>query len=317
MNFLKRTLTSIDGYQRNHGVIGFPYAVIKKYGTDNASYQSALITYYALLSLFPLLIVFTTVVQLLFKGNQQLRVKISNSVAHYFPVIGNQLQQSVHSPAKAGLALAISLLVTFYGSRGVASAFQYALNSLWYVPRTSQPPFLKNIIRSLGILVAGGLGLIISVVLSGYTTFLGHLFIVKILATLISVIVLWATFILLFKLAIAGNKKIKNVLVGAAVAAIGLQILQIVGSALLSHEIHNFHSTYGTFALVIGLMFWLYLQAEVILYAVEVDVVKAYKLFPRSLQPPLTEGDKVAYTRSTKAQQQHKLENIDVSYSKN
>lgn len=315
MNFITRLINSVDSFQRNHAVAGFPYAVMKKYGTDNGSYLSALITYYALLSLFPLLIVFTTVVQLLFKGNTQLRAKISTSVSHYFPVIGNQLQQSVHSPAKAGIALVVSLLATFYGSRGVASALQYTLSSLWYVPRIKQPSFLKNILRSIGILLAGGIGLVASVVLSGYTTFLGHLFVVKILATLLSVIVLWITFIILFKLAIAGNKKIKTVMIGAGVAAIGLQIIQTVGSALLSHELHEFHSTYGTFALVIGLMFWIYLQAQVILYATEVNVVSAYRLFPRSLQPPLTDSDKVAFTRSTKAQKQNKLENIDVTFS--
>ena len=45
-----------DRLQRNHGVLGFPYAVIKKYGDDEGGRQAALITYYGFLSIFPLLL---------------------------------------------------------------------------------------------------------------------------------------------------------------------------------------------------------------------------------------------------------------------
>ena len=35
-----------DGVQRRHGVLGFPYAVVKKYGDDDGGREAALITYY-------------------------------------------------------------------------------------------------------------------------------------------------------------------------------------------------------------------------------------------------------------------------------
>jgi membrane protein len=315
MNSIQKLLKKIDNFQRSHTVVGFPYAVVKKYGEDHGGYQSALITYYGLLSLFPLLIVFTAVTQLVLKNDPALQARISHSVAQYFPIVGNQLQKGVHSPSKTGLALAISLLITLYGARGGASALQYAISSLWHVPKVEHPPFLKNMLRSFGIIFGGGLGLVGAAVISGYTNILGRGPGIRVLASLISVLILWVTFAILFKLAIAGNKSFKNVAVGSGIAAIGIQILQTLGGVILGHQLKGLDSAYGTFALVIGLLFWIYLQAQVILYAVEVDVVRAYKLFPRSLQEPLTAADKLALSQNAQAQTQYKYQSVDVSFS--
>jgi uncharacterized BrkB/YihY/UPF0761 family membrane protein len=45
-------------------------------------------------------------------------------------------------------------------------------------------------------------------------------------------------------------------------------------------------ATYGTFALVIGLLSWLYLASTVTLLAAELNVVRSRRLWPRSLAPP-------------------------------
>jgi membrane protein len=314
VNVFQRALIGVDTYQRRHPGLGFPYAVVKKYGEDNAGYQSAIITYYGLLSLFPLLIVFTTVSQLLLKSDARLRSKVSAGIARYFPIIGNQLQDAVHSPRKAGAALAISLLITLYGARGVASAFQYSTNLLWHISPADQPPFLKNMARGFGIILTGAIGVLAAMVLSGYTALLGHTISVKVLATVGSALLLWVTLIVLFKLSIAGNKSIRAVALGAGIAAIGLQVLQSIGGILLAHELKSLNTVDGTFALVIALLFWIYLQVEVILYAIEVDVVRAYHLFPRSLQGALTDSDEVAYTKYAQAQAQRQNEKVRVSF---
>jgi membrane protein len=313
-NFVQSVLAKIDNYQQGSPFFGFFYAIIKKYGTDNGSYLAALITYYGVLSLFPLLIVFSTVTQLLLRNDAALRLKVSDSVSQYIPVIGSQLQHSIHSPTKTGIGLIISLLVTFYGARGGASVIQFSISSLWYVPQDKQPPFLKNIARSFGIIVGGGLGLIAATVISGYTTFLGHSLLVRLLTSLISCIVLCLTLLIVIQLSLPDHKPWKQLALSAGIAAIGLQILQILGSVVLSRELKSFNTTYGTFALVIGLMFWIYLQAEVILYAAEVDVVRRYKLWPRSLQNPLTKADQHAFRRAAKAQSRHDSENIAVHF---
>ncbi len=316
MNFVKRFIQRVDTFQRSHVSLGFPYAVIKKYGEDHGSYQSAIITYYGFLSLFPLLIVFTSLTQLLLKNDPSLRAQVSSSLSHYFPLIGHQLQQATHSPKKTGLALLISLFITLYAARGGASALQYTISSLWHIPYTKRPPFLKNALRSFGIIFGGGIGLVAATVLSGYTNIFGHSIYVKLLSILLSTLLLWVTFIVIFKLSIAGKKPVKKVLYGAGVTAVGLQILQSSGSALLAHQLKGLDSAYGTFAIVLGLLFWIYLQAQVILYAVEIDVVKEYSLFPRSLQGNLTTADKAVAAGLAKSEKLHEAEQVNVRFKK-
>ena len=60
------------------------------------------------------------------------------------------------------------------------------------------------------------------------------------------------------------------------------------------HHLLNSDSVYGVFATVMGLLAWIYLGAEIAVYAAETNVVLARLLWPRSIvQPPLTVADRV------------------------
>ena len=279
-------INRLDKYQRKHKSISFVYAVIKKYGEDNGGYQSALITYYAMLSLFPLLVVITSLAKLIFNGNSSLRQQISHSVTRYIPVIGDQIQYRIHDPGKTGLILVVTILITLYGARGVAGAMQFSLSSVWRVPPAKRPPFIKNLTRSMGIIAAGGAGLILTSVLSGFSVHVGNYAILKVLSSLLSFIIIWVTLIYVFKMSIAGNKKFSDLWRGAAVAAIAIEILQLLGNIILAHQLRSLNTSYGVFALAIGLMFWIYLQAEVIVYGSEVDAVRHFRLYPRGITEP-------------------------------
>jgi len=314
MNRVTKLIQDIDAFQRRHIITAFVYAVIKKYSQDNCGYQSVIITYYGFLSLFPLLVVFTSLTKLLLKNSSSLREKIINNTVHYFPIVGNQIQNSIRSPKETGVALIISLIIMLYGARGVANALQYSLSSLWYVPQFKMASFIKNLLRSLGIIIVGGVGLLIASTISAYTAIPGSTLFIKLITTAVSLLLLWLTFIFIFKLAVAYRKTIRQVLVGSAITAIGLQILQILASFIMVHELKGLSSIYGTFALVVGLLFWIYLQVEVILYAAEVDVIRAYHLFPRSLVGHLTKGDKEAYRKQAESKRQSANEKIVINF---
>ena len=69
-----------------------------------------------------------------------------------------------------------------------------------------------------------------------------------------------------------------------------------MGGYYLTHEIRSAGNVYGTFALVIGLLVWISLGAQVTLYGAEINVVWFRRLWPRSLvQPPINEGDCKVY----------------------
>ena len=82
-----------DAFQRRHPVAGFPIGVIYKFGEDQGPYLAALITYYGFLSLFPLLLLLTSVLGFVLDGHPELQQQILDSTLSQFPVIGDELAE--------------------------------------------------------------------------------------------------------------------------------------------------------------------------------------------------------------------------------
>lgn len=315
MQRLQKLLQTIDTFQRKHGFLGFPYAVIKKYGDDEAGYQAALLTYYGFLSLFPLLLVLTTVVGLLGSQHDHLKHVIIDATTDYFPTLGSQLSEHVGSLHKSGLALAVGLLFTLYGARGVADAFRHGINHLWRIPKVRRTGFPLAVLRSLAIVILGGAGFILAAVIAGYAVTAGHGFWFHALSVALDLIILFWVFLFLIKVSLPIHVSFREIEAGAAAAAIGLVVLQNAGSYLLLHQLKNLNALYSNFALVLGLLFWIYLQAQIIYYAIEVASVRAQKLWPRSLTgKALTVADKRAYSRQAKKEKQVVQEDISTQF---
>lgn len=283
MKLIDSILKKTDGIQQKSKVIGFTHAVIKKYSEDDAGYQAALITYYGFLSLFPLLLVMVSLLDKFAQGNDAFRAKVIEGLGGYLPLIGPQLEQNIHVSDKSGIALFIGIIFTIYGARGVADAFRYALNTIWRIPKSKRPGFPKAQLRSIALIVVGGTGLIVTAILAGFATSLGHLFIFKILSVVLSLCLLILIFSFLFRVGGSGVPSNKDVLLASAISSIGIVILQGFGGYLITNQLKNLNDLYGTFAIVLGLLFWIYLQVQVVMYAVEISIVHRYNLYPRSL----------------------------------
>ncbi|HET7827724.1 MAG TPA: YihY/virulence factor BrkB family protein [Candidatus Saccharimonadales bacterium] len=299
-----------------HKFIAFPYAVIKKYGEDSGGYMAALLTYYGFLSLFPLLLVAVSVLQLVLHSHPSIQSTVLQHATQYFPVVGNQLDTTVHARGGTGIALAIGILLTLWGAKGIADVFQNNLNLIWGIPKLHRPRFPKNGLKSLAIIILGGFGLVVAAFLSGFASNLDRLFIFRVLSILVSVSVLLGIFWLIFKLGLAYSNINKRALLRSAViAAVGIQILQIIGGLLVTRELHNLKHLYGTFAVTLGLLFWIYLQARVFIYAAVAGVVYDKKLWPRSLVTnELTDADKRSIADQAKRERSIVPERIGVGF---
>jgi YihY family inner membrane protein len=296
MNIIQKAVSRLDALQRKRHFIGFPLAVSKKYGDDEASHYAALLTYYGFLSIFPLLLVLATLLRFFLRGEGELQRKILQGVTDYIPVIGSQLGKSVHSMDKAGLALAIGTILTLYGARGVADIYRNMVNHVWQVPYSKRPGFPGSIVSSLVIILVGGAGLIIAPLSSGFAVSFGHLWIFRLLALLLTTGVLFLLLLFVTHLALADRRPLKDFWVGSLVGAIGIVLLQAIGNYLIVHQLKHLQDLYSTFAIVLGLLYWLFLQAQLLLYALEIDSVRAFKLWPRSLvRENPTKADDEAY----------------------
>lgn len=315
-NRVERLLHAVDRQQQGQAWLAFPVAVWKKFGDDQAGNLAALVAYYSFGSLFPLLLVLVTVLGIVLANQPALRDQLLNSAFGQFPVIGPELRRNVHSLQETGVALAIGLVLMFLGARGVAGAMQNALNTIWGVPYDQRPGFPWSLLRSVGLVVVVGGGVIVTSFLSGLAGSLAGTVAdgagaagAIVVSLLLNVALFWAA----FRLATARMVTSRELLPGAALAAIVWQVLQSLGSYFVGHQLAHSSSLYGVFGVVLGLLAWLYLQAQFTLYAVEASVVLARRLWPRSLAPPpLTAQDRRAYRLYVTAQKRRPEQEIDV-----
>jgi uncharacterized BrkB/YihY/UPF0761 family membrane protein len=76
------------------------------------------------------------------------------------------------------------------------------------------------------------------------------------------------------------------------VGGIAWTILQALGGYVVGHDLKGASALYGLFGLVLGLVAWIALGAQITLYAAETNTVLYHRLWPRGMvQPPLTEAD--------------------------
>jgi YihY family inner membrane protein len=296
MKQLDNLLGHIDQFQQKHTFLSLPIAVIRRFGEDNAGHQAALITYYGFLSLFPLLLVAASIVGLLASGDHQLQNSITHGLNTYIPVIGDQLTRNIQASTKSGLALVVGLILTFYGARGGADAFYNAMTHVWRIKKTDKPGFPKSFIISVYMTLVGSLGLGTAAAMSAYAGGLGRSFVFKILSMLTGLIVLTPMFYYLLRVSIPRQyASVKDLRLMALLASIGIVVVQGMGSYLVVNQLHTLSPLYGTFALVLGLLFWIYLQATIVMYVVEFVIVRKQCLYPRSLSGKLqTAADKAS-----------------------
>lgn len=283
MKSLKTVIRKIDAWQRRHRWTAVTFAVIKKYGEDESGYQAALLTYYGFLSLFPLLLVLTTVSSLLAGNHPGLQRSIIHGTTTYFPVLGSQLADHISGLHKNGLALVIGIVFTFYGTRGVADVFRRGVQHIWRVPAERRPTFPRTIISSLAIIIVGGLGFILASVSTGLAASAGHGPAFRLLSVAVDLFILFWLFTFLLNACLPRHVPIKDTRTGALAAAVGLIILQAVGGYLLATELKRLDVLYSYFAISLGLLFWIYLQAQMLYYAVTLSAVRAQRLWPRDL----------------------------------
>ena len=281
---MKQILGKLDNFQKKHRVIAFGAAVIKKYLDVDGGRQAALITYFGFLSLLPLILVATTIAHFYIIDTTNLAGQISETIDKYFPNLGDYLNSNIQGYNKTGLALLIGLLVTLYGVRGGASALRNSLNNVWDVPERLRLKFPASTANSFLIILVGGGGFLTATVLSSYAAALSSFSVLKVLPFLVSFLILIAVFYLIFSLGVNSREpRRRDLLFSAMAAAVGVQILHMIGGYLLTHQLKNLSSLYGAFAAVLVLLFWIYLQVQILLFAAMASVVRAKKLWPRSL----------------------------------
>jgi YihY family inner membrane protein len=316
MEPLRRLVRAVDDFQQRHRWLAFPFAVVKKYGDDQAGRHAALLAYYGFFSLFPLLLVAVTVIGFILQGRSDLADRIVDSAAAQFPIIGTSIQKTVAGGRLrgSGLVLAVGAAFALWGGLGVADAAQAAMNGIWNVPRRRYPNFLLRRLRGLAWLVVLGGGLLAASVAAGFAHAAGSA-LSGLAGVAASAVVNTLLFLVGFRVLTVRNIPLRSLLPGAVLAALAWALLQWLGGWYVGRQLTRATNTYGTFALVIGLLSWLYLAATVTLYAAELNAVRARRLWPRSLAPPpLGRADEQVLEDLAKQEERRPEQRVEVSF---
>jgi len=315
MSNVKQLLARFDRFQQRHPALAVPVAVIRKFSDDGAGSKAALIAYYGFFSMFPLLLLATTILGFVLAGHPAARQAVVDSALKEIPIIGSSIAAKTHSLKGSGLGLAVGLVGALLAGLGVTVASQSAFNTVYAVPRKDQPSFLVARWRSLKLLVVLGLLQLISTAAVGIVT--GGLggALLTIAGVAVSLLVDVAMFYAVFRLMTDGSVTTRELWPGIAIAAIAWEVLQALGGLYVGHELKGASATYGAFATVIGLLVWLYLGARVVVYAAEINVVLARRLWPRSLfsDPPVP-ADRKVRAALVKMEERDDTESIEVTF---
>jgi len=280
---VKAPLRRFDEFQQTKPALALPLGIVKKFGDDEGGGMVSLIAYRAFISLFPLLLLMATILGYVLAGNEELREEVVNGTLAQFPIIGDQLRGG--ELQGSGVALAIGIVGSVLAGISVILETENVFNRCWGVPEDDERGFLGSRLRAILLLVVlGGLAIVSTVVsglASGGARFLGGdgTVIGLVVATLLNLFVFGAV----FRLLTTGTVATRALVPGVIVATIGWEILQLIGGWFIAHEVKNASAVYGTFALVIGLLAWIHLGAMFVVLGAETNVVRARKLWPRSL----------------------------------
>ncbi|SPM33644.1 Uncharacterized membrane protein, BrkB/YihY/UPF0761 family (not an RNase) [Mycobacterium rhizamassiliense] len=310
----------LEGLQRRNRAVSVTIAVIYKYLDDQGGYLAALITYYGFVSLFPMLLLLTTGLGVVLAGRPDLQEQVLHSTLSQFPVIGSQLHQP-EGLSGGTVAVVVGILGALYGGLGVGQALQNAMDSVWAVPKHRRPNPIRSRMRSLLLLLLLGSVAIATTVLAGIgqtTQALGVFG--KIGITLAALAMNALICVVAFRVTTARELTYRQVLPGAVAAAAIWQILQRFGAGYIQHTVKTASATNSIFALVLGLLAFLYLVSTTLVLCAEINVVLVAKLYPRALLAPftddaeLTPADRKAYASRAKAERVKEIERVTVRF---
>lgn len=294
---MKRVLAKLDALQQRRRWLATPLAVVKRFGEHGGGRLAATISYWSFFSLFPLMLAFVTVLNVVLKDEPDTRQDLVDGALGQVPVIGSQLG-SADALGGSWITITLGVLAAVWTGLAAAKALQVALDEVWDVPMFERPNGAVQRGKALAFLVTLAIGVGLSTAASNVTSIFDSGAVVKVLGLLVTFVVDGAILLFAFWLLTTGRNSVRELVPGTIFGAVALVVLQLLGNWVVQRYIKGASDTYGTFAIVIALLSWFFLLSRVVLYGAELNAVLAHGVSPRTMVPddgtPPTEGDRRA-----------------------
>jgi YihY family inner membrane protein len=262
----------VERLRERWAVLDVLVAMVEKGKADEERRLAAEISYYGFFSIFPLLLVFVTVVDIVF--GSKTKDQILDSAIGQLPVIGHDLIENVSTPQGRSLATVIGLLTALWAGSHAFESFQHALLVVWQGPQAPKQSQFKVRLRSILPMSILGVAILLTTLAGSVLSRLSFVAVIaKPLGILVSLVLNTAVLLLIFAVMTPAGPNWRRQWPGALFGGIGWTVLQTVGALFVEYIVKGASDTYGTFAVVIGLLTWINIQVRLMLYACEVNSV--------------------------------------------
>lgn len=313
----------MDRGQRKFPPIGFPLAVLYKFWDDQGNYLAAIITYYAFIAIFPLLLIGSSILGFFLQDDPELQQELLEAGLSQFPIIGDELGRAELRGSTG--AIVVGSLAALYGAMGLGQAIQNAVNTAWSVPRNSRPNVFLLRLRSLAVLATAGLAVfsisLLATIVGSTEAFGGRPDgALQWMLLIVSVLIVGTMLTFVLRLATTRDHSLLYSAPGAFMFAISWQALQQVGTVYVDRVLGATSGMNQTFALVLGLIGFIYIAAVAGVLAIQINVVLERRLWPRALltiftdRVDLTEADRRAYAGYALMQRHKGFETVAVTF---
>lgn len=241
------------------------------YRVHRTGRNATLVAHFGFLSVFPLLLVFTTILGFVLENYPKLRASIIDSAFNRIPIIGPELAKGPSQIQGDVYVLVVGLVVTLWAGMKAFNVLQHALDDIADVQLHERRNIVRTRIRSLsGIALVGG-GQVAAAILTGFVGVTGVALLHRVGLILGAVAVNTAVLAGSYRWLTVRPQSWRALAPGAVLAGFVFGALQLVGTAFVGRAISRATPVYGTFAAVIGLIAWLSLHSMVALLGAELN----------------------------------------------
>jgi membrane protein len=269
------TSDKVVGLRSRHVAIDVGVETLDGWRRHISGRNASVLAFFGFLSIFPLLLVATTVLGFALQDNPDLQQRIIDGALDDIPVLGQTLAQNPASLSGNIWALLIGLALALWSATKAFVALQGAQDDVWEVPvddRNALPKLRGKAL--LGLLIIGGAqigSIVITTLVAAADLPNGG----RILLTAATVAINIAVIFAMFKFLVSASLTWRMVWPGAIIGGLAYTLLQQFGTMIVQRITNNAGVTYGQFALVLGLVTWLSLLAIATLMSCEFNAALA------------------------------------------
>ena len=257
---------------------------VHEFLTDNCTALAAAISYYLLLSMFPLALAAISILSY-FSRSPDVQAKVTQAITDVLPVSGDFVSTTIRDVAPGwGAASAIGVIGLIWAGTGLFNVTRKSLNTAWGI---KQPrPFLREKFIEFIMMLGLGAFLLVYVGMTATFNFLqstnvfggrfveGGLF-WESMVILASIAIAFIGFLLLYEFIPNTRVPWKQVWVGALIAAVLFEIVKNIFVWFVS-KFATYNLVYGSIGTIIALLTWSYISAVIVLFC-----AKLISIYPR------------------------------------